>query len=155
MVFTASRALTIVAIVALVIAACSLALAAQTYYEAFTLSTKLESLKESLRAIASEVSITINYGNGTEKTHKLLVPIGYTALEALRCVAKVETRFYPGLGEYIVAIDGVSENTEKNLYWLWYIKGDKGEWELAPVGAGAYVLKRGDHVKFSYEKVSW
>ncbi|MDH5816398.1 MAG: DUF4430 domain-containing protein [Candidatus Nezhaarchaeota archaeon] len=150
----ASRTVIVVAVIAIVVAACSLALAAQTYYETFMLSTKLESLKESLRALTSEVSITIDYGNGTTRTHKLLVPIGYTALDALRCVAKVETRLY-SWGEYIVAIDDVHESMEKNLFWLWYIMGEKGEWVLAPVGAGAYVLKSGDHVKFSYEKPPW
>ncbi|MEM2213669.1 MAG: DUF4430 domain-containing protein [Candidatus Nezhaarchaeales archaeon] len=150
----ASRAVTIVAIVAIVIAACSIALAAQTYYEVFMLSAKLENLKESLRTITSEVSITIDYGNGTTRTHKLLVPIGYTALDALRCIAKVGTKLY-SWGEYIVAIDDVYESFEKNLYWLWYIMGDKGNWELAPVGAGAYVLKSGDHIKFSYERPPW
>lgn len=150
----ASRAVTLIAIIALVAAACSLALVAQTYYEVFMLSTKLENLEESLRTITSEVSITIDYGNGTTRTHKLFVPIGYTALDALRCVAKVETNFY-SWGEYIVAIDDVYENMEKNLYWLWYIMGDKGSWELAPVGAGAYVLKSGDQIKFSYGKPPW
>lgn len=154
MVFMASKAVTIIAVIALVAAACSLALAAQTYYEIFVLSTKFESLKESLKAITSEVSITIDYGNGTAKTHKLFVPIGYTALDALRCVAKVETKFY-SWGEYIVAINDVRESLERNLFWLWYIKGSKGEWELAPVGAGAYVLKNGDQIKFSYEKPPW
>lgn len=151
----ASRSVTVVAIAALVIAACSLALAAQTYYEAFMLSTKLEGLKEGLGAITNEVSITIDYGNGTARTRKLLVPIGYTALDALRCVANVETKFYPGLGEYIVAIDNVRESVEMNLYWLWYIREAGGKWELAPVGAGAYVLKMGDEIKFSYGKPPW
>ena len=98
-----------------------------------------------------EVGVTID--NGTVvTTHTVHLTKGATALEALRRVAVVETTYYTGLGEFIDSIDGIRNDPEAGMYWMWYIwYENEMTWKYAPVGAGKYVLKDGDNIKFRYE----
>ncbi len=106
-----------------------------------------------LENLIVECYVTID--NGTESTtHTVYLTKGATALDALRRVAVVQTQFYPGLGEYIVSINGLQENVDANKFWMWYIE-ENGVWVLAPVGAGSYELRDDDNIKFSYEVPSW
>ena len=106
-----------------------------------------------LENLIIECYVTID--NGTESTtHMVYLVKGATALDALRRVAVVQTEFYPGLGEYIVSINGLEENFDANKFWMWYIE-ENGVWVLAPVGAGSYELTDGDNIRFSYETPSW
>lgn len=130
----------------------SLALAGYLALELEDLQPRLERLEGSIIT----VGLTIDYGGENLRTKSLRLTKGATALEALRRVAAVETKFFPGLGEYIVSVDGVAENHATSTYWMWYLWNEaEGKWELAPVGAGSYELVDGDNLKFSYETVSW
>lgn len=142
-------------------------------HQAISTATQLDELRSDfdrviapLKARISElenllvtVEVTIDYGgadNLAPKTETVHLTRGATALEAFRRVAVVETRFYKGLGEYVVSIDGVSENPAANKFWMWYLWDEaKGAWELAPVGAGNHKLEDGEKIKFSYEIVVW
>ena len=95
--------------------------------------------------------------NGTENvTHTVYLTRGGTALEALRRIAVVETRYFVGIGEYIVSIDGLREDPAAGRYWMWYLwYENEAAWRYAPVGAGNYTLEDGDRVRFSYEVPAW
>ncbi len=100
-----------------------------------------------------DVGVTIDNGTAL-KEGTVHLTRGATALDALRRVAIVETQYYPGLGEFITSIDGLSQDPETSQYWMFYVWNENG-WVLAPVGAGSYQLEDGDNIKFSYEVVSW
>jgi hypothetical protein len=64
------------------------------------------------------------------------VPPGRTALQALDQVADIET---DDAGKFVTAIEGVEQDTDKQLAWLFYVNG-----EMAEVGAAEVKLKAGD-----------
>jgi hypothetical protein len=70
-----------------------------------------------------------------------------TALEFLNSKFKVETKTFSGVGEYVVAINGLTETTGKN-FWAFYVNGKQ-----AKVGAGDYVLQAGDKVEWKLEVI--
>jgi hypothetical protein len=134
-----------VGMVALTLAAFSLIFSAFVYLE-------LQGVNSLMRSLAVEVDLFIDYGNGTVKSSHLTLPAGSSALDAFMTAANVEVRWY-SLGPYVTAIDGVTEDPEANLYWLWYIREDG--WVLAPVGTGSYILKHGDVISFNYTSPEW
>jgi len=120
-------------------------------YQVYWLQTQFVERIEELKGLILKVEITIDYGNAT-KTEVVWLTKGATALEALRRVATVETRYFAGLGEFIESIDGIRNNPESGKYWMWYVWSEKeGKWEYATVGAGSYRLKDGDRIMFRYE----
>ncbi len=70
-----------------------------------------------------------------------------TALQFLKSKLKVETKTFSGVGEYVVAINGLTETTGKN-FWAFYVNGKQ-----AKVGAGDYVLQAGDKVEWKLEEI--
>ncbi len=64
------------------------------------------------------------------------VPAGGTAMQALDRVADIET---DDGGKFVTAIEGVEQDTGKQLAWLFYVNG-----EMAEVGAAETKLKAGD-----------
>ena len=137
--------------IALIIALCSAGVAAYATYQLGNLEARVEELEGML--VVAMVTIDNGAENRTESVH---LTKGATALDALERIAAVETRYYAGIGYYIVSIDGLSEDPGANKYWMWYIwNNDQAAWELVPVGAGGYKLKDGDSIKFSYEVVVW
>lgn len=137
----------VISIIALVIASISIA---YTGYYLTSIEGRLQVLESSI----VKVHILIDYGNGTVQSYDVMLTKGLTVLDALRSVAEVEVKMFPELGAYIVAINGVRESYERNMFWMWYIKKD-GEWELAPVGAGNYVPKEEVSVMFRYQVPPW
>jgi hypothetical protein len=103
------------------------------------------------------VECEVNIDNSTTTTtHTVYLTKGATALEALRRVAVVETKYYAGMGEFIVSINGVANDTATGKYWMWYIWNENdANWSYAPVGAGSYVLEDGENIMFRYEVPSW
>lgn len=61
------------------------------------------------------------------------------------------TKHYPGMGEYITRINGVSNDQEKGKFWL-IAKLENGNWKGLNVGADSYRLKGGDNILFWYGK---
>lgn len=116
-----------------------------------TLYTRVSELEE----LIIECGVTID--NSTETTtHTVYLTKGATALEALRRVAVVETTYYAGLGEFIGSINGIANDPDTGMYWMLYIWYEsEATWNYASTGAGSYVLKDGENIKFKYELPSW
>ena len=72
---------------------------------------------------------------------------GESALALLKQYADVDTDEFEGLGEYVVAINGVTADSSSN-YWAFYVNG-----EAATVGAGSYVTASGDQIEWRLESV--
>ncbi|TDA30271.1 MAG: hypothetical protein DSO04_06235 [Hadesarchaea archaeon] len=121
-------------------------------YLAHDVSTLHERVRELDRTLVN-AGVVIDNGEA-EVYHEVHLTRGATALEALRRVAVVETKYYAGLGEFIVSINGLSNDPSEGKYWMFYLWKENG-WEYAPVGAGSYELREGDNVKFRYERPSW
>ncbi|MCS7135895.1 MAG: DUF4430 domain-containing protein [Nitrososphaerota archaeon] len=116
-----------------------------------TLVTRIDELE----GLILKVEVTIDSGNAT-KTEVIWLTKGATALEALRRIAVVETRYFAGLGEFIESVDGLRNNPEIGKYWMWYIwNEEKARWEYATVGAGSYKLRDEDKIMFRYEVPTW
>jgi hypothetical protein len=123
-------------------------------YQISDLKSRISELEST--AITVRVGATIDYGDNTSRTETVYLSKGSTALDAFRRFATVETVHYPGLGDLVVAIDGIRENAGTSKYWQWYIlQENSGSWELAPIGVGSYELIDGENILFRYEVVSW
>lgn len=83
----------------------------------------------------AEVLITQECGR-TIVLDKTEVPAGETALQALDRVADIET---DDGGKFVTAIEGVEQDTDKQLAWLFYLNG-----EMAQKGAAEIKLEPGD-----------
>ncbi|MEM2460767.1 MAG: DUF4430 domain-containing protein [Candidatus Hadarchaeales archaeon] len=125
-----------------------------TVYLAYEVSDLRDDLRELQGTILTvDVGVVIDNGEA-ELSHRLSLAKGATALDALKRVAKVETKYYPGLGEFITSINGLSNNPSEGKYWMFYI-WENHQWKYASVGAGSYELRDGENVKFRYEVPSY
>lgn len=70
---------------------------------------------------------------------------GKTALEILKDTHQVETQSYEGLGEIVIAIDGIKP--DGSSYWIYYVNG-----EQATEGAGTYVTDNDETITWKLEK---
>lgn len=91
---------------------------------------------------------TIEYPADTKEeddVRSIKIQKGSTALNLLG-----ETVDYKSEGEnenaYIISINGIAADQEKNQFWAFYINGAQAE-----VGAGSYILKEGDEVLWKVE----
>ncbi len=126
----------------------------QVYALQMQLAEQAENINE-LRGLLLKIEVTIDNGNAT-KTEVIWLTKGASALEALRRMAVVETKYFSGLGEFIESIDGIRNDPEMGKYWMWYIwNEEKAEWEYATVGAGSYKLRGGERIMFRYEVPVW
>lgn len=64
------------------------------------------------------------------------VPAGFSALEALRRKAEVETRYG---GRFVQAINGIEGDLTKQRDWFWFVNGYEGD-----LSAADYTLHDGD-----------
>jgi hypothetical protein len=88
-------------------------------------------------APAEQAEVLVTQGCGrTIVVNKKEVAPGQTALQALDRVADIET---DDGGKFVTAIEGVEQDTGKQLAWLFYVNG-----EMAEVGAAEIKLKAGD-----------
>ncbi|MBU0998870.1 DUF4430 domain-containing protein [Patescibacteria group bacterium] len=74
----------------------------------------------------------------------------YDFMSKLRDEGKINftEKNYIGMGKFIVAINGVKGNGERN--WIYYVNGT-----LAQVGVSDYKIKQGDIVSWKYEKSNY
>lgn len=142
---------------------------AYTVYELNTLRGSVNELRDTqdtiIEALSERVSelenlivgCEVNIDNGEATTTRIVyLTRGATALEALRRVAVVETQYYAGLGEFIVSINGLANDSSTGKYWMWYLwYENEGTWKYAKVGAGDYVLEGSENILFKYEVPSW
>ncbi|MCZ7383604.1 MAG: CehA/McbA family metallohydrolase [Candidatus Methanoperedens sp.] len=98
--------------------------------------------------IKTRITASENFGMATNKTVRELfditmeVPLGTTALEALKSVATVNEA-----GGLINGINGIEADYVSNLYWFYFVNGI-----TAQVGAGDYILNNSDVIRFDYQK---
>ena len=64
------------------------------------------------------------------------VPAGQTGMQALDRVADVET---DSGGRFVTAVEGIEQDEDKQLAWLFYVNG-----EMAETGAAEVTLEAGD-----------
>jgi Domain of unknown function (DUF4430) len=83
----------------------------------------------------AEVLVTQSCGR-TVVVNKKEVPAGQTAMRALQAIADVET---DDGGRFVTAIEGVEQDTGKQLAWLFYVNG-----KMAEKGAAEIKLQAGD-----------
>jgi hypothetical protein len=86
-------------------------------------------------AAQAEVLVTQDCGK-TVVVNKKKVPADQTAMRALQTIADVET---DEGGKFVTAIEGVEQDTGKQLAWLFYVNG-----QAAEKGAAEIKLKAGD-----------
>jgi hypothetical protein len=72
---------------------------------------------------------------------------GQVALDLLSSSVKVETKNYGEAGDFVTSINGLAGDS--GHYWAFYVN-DK----YAEKGVSQTILKKGDRIKFVYEKVS-
>ena len=139
---------------AFIIAIGAAAVATYSVYRVSDLKSRLSEIESVV--VMVKVGATIDYGDNMGRTATVYLSKGSTALDAFRRVATLETRYYSGLGEYVVAIDGIREDADASKYWQWYIwQENTTSWEWAPVGVGSYELSDGENILFRYEVVPW
>ena len=63
---------------------------------------------------------------------------------------RYSTTFFAGLGDMVIALDGVWQDKEAKMYWMIY---DEASGELTPVGMDDYLPSDGSTTVFKYEKV--
>jgi len=105
---------------------------------------------QDLEALTIQVSILIDYGNGSREWHNnTRVPIGISLLNATRMVAEVNFTVYPGLGVFVNTINKVGGGPSR--YWLWYYWNPlTSKWEMGMVACDAYILHHGDTLSWVY-----
>ncbi|MFA5841219.1 MAG: DUF4430 domain-containing protein [Candidatus Paceibacterota bacterium] len=74
----------------------------------------------------------------------------YDFMDKLRSEGKINftEKNYAGIGKFIVSINGIKGNGEKN--WIYYVNGIK-----AQIGVSDYKIKGGDVVSWKYEKFNY
>jgi len=72
---------------------------------------------------------------------------GKTAMDLLKGKYQVETKDFSGMGEFVVAIDGVKAEDGVN-FWAFYVDG-----KMAAEGAGTYKTKDSEKIEWRLEKI--
>ncbi len=101
-------------------------------------------------SFGSELAIvaSADFGNGTVLSREVRVANGSPALYAFSRAFNLSTKRFGDLGEYVYAVENVSENENKGgKYWQYYVDG-----KLAAVGAGSFVLEKDSQVGFRLER---
>jgi hypothetical protein len=98
-----------------------------------------------IKGVTLNVSMTINYGNGTSvTTNPLYLSLNASVLDALKAVATVNATYYAEYQSFFVnAINGLWNN--QTNYWEYSVNG-----QMASVGADQYKLNNGDQVEWIY-----
>ena len=103
----------------------------------------------SLRGSIIQVSVTIDYKNGTSNTNdEVYLFTDANVLDALRTVAKVNSTYWEAYKSFMVdGINGVFNDFTQNRFWVFAVNG-----EHALLSADNYILKDGDQVEWTYEQ---
>ena len=108
-------------------------------------------LSKNLGEVSISVNTLIDYGNGTKTWYNnTILPIGASVLNATIKVAMLNYSV-SSYGAFVNSINGVWNNKDKNLWWLWYY-WDSAElkWILGPVACNSYTLNDGSIVGWNY-----
>lgn len=61
-----------------------------------------------------------------------------------------EAKEYPGMGMFVESINGIQNNPQKNLYWIYYVNG-----QSAKTGISNYIIKQKDKIEWKYENTNF
>lgn len=103
----------------------------------------------SLRGSIIQVSVTIDYKNGTSNTNdEVYMSTDANVLDALKVVAKVNATYWEAFQSFMVdGINGVFSDFGQNRFWVFAVNG-----EHALVSADQYILKDGDQVEWTFDQ---
>jgi len=107
-------------------------------------------VSQDLEALTMQVSILVDYGNGSREWHNnTRVPIGISLLNATLMVARVNYT----LGEWGAFVNAINNvGGEPSRYWIWYYWSQSASrWEMGPVASDAYILHHGNMLSWVYE----
>lgn len=149
----------VLAVVFLVWAVAGSGLAASYYQTSQNQATTISNLQSVVTGTAMQVSIGIDYGNGTVSWHNdTYVPISVNALNATRIVANVAATYYASFGEYLVTgINGVNSTVTSptsGQSWVFSI-WENGTSTSPPIGSDQYLMKHGDILVWTLENYSF
>lgn len=71
---------------------------------------------------------------------------GKSSLEILKSKYPTETKEYPGVGEFVQSINGVTADSTQ--FWAFYLNGASSN-----VGAGQYITKSTDKIEWRLEEI--
>ncbi len=118
------------------------------YYEAMRYQKLYAETIQELGNLTIQVNVLINYGNGTKEWfNNTRVPIGLSAFNITRYIAKVDYSIFEGLGLFITKINDVGGDKDK--WWSFWYWRDTG-WVLSDIGATQYIPKNGEVLAWSY-----
>lgn len=135
----------------LVWAVASTALGSYYYWEYNKYQKLSRHLEQELGEVSISANIAIDYGNGTRIWfNETILPIGAaTVFDATDKVADLEGT------SFITAINGVRQNENENMYWMWWIWDEtQQKWILGPVASNEYTLSDHESVIWYYENTS-
>ena len=118
---------------------------------AYAVIIEQESEPEGEGSIAVVIQITSEKPSFEHSWNEFaVVEKGSSAYDALSSIANVSTKDY-AIGKYITGINEVKEGD--GWHWFFYTWDfNQDEWELAPVGVGAYKVNDGDFLRFELEQ---
>jgi hypothetical protein len=89
-------------------------------------------------------------GTGGTTTYNVSVPVGATVSDLMVLARKqglsYTTKQFGGLGAYVNSINGLSEDTNAGMYWVYRVNNVK-----ATAGISTKTLNRGDSLQWRYE----
>lgn len=146
---------TVATLIFLIWAVAASGMAASYYQTSQNQATTISNLQSAVNETAIQVSIGIDYGNGTVSWYNnTYAPIGVNALNATRMVANVAATYYASFGEYLVTgINGVNNTVtsptsgQSWVYSVW----ENGTSTSPYVGADQYLMIHGDILVWTFE----
>lgn len=86
-----------------------------------------------------------------DKSYQANIPVRSTAYAAMQELAKTTAltfsgKMYGDLGFFVEEINGVKNDRQKQLYWIYYVNGKK-----ATLGVSSYIIEPNDVIMWKYE----
>lgn len=92
------------------------------------------------------VTVKLKVEGSKQAESNLSVGLGTNALVVLKLAHTVEAKNYEGVGEMVLAIDGVKPDSKH--FWAFYVNGKSSN-----VGASSYKIKNGDNLEWKLEEI--
>lgn len=115
--------------------------AADTTSEPATTTTTAKSAESSAQQSENTATLIITKAAGNSETKEVTVKEAQTVMDVLKENFTVEEK-----DGFITSIDGIAQDTPKNMYWMYDVNG-----EQAAKGAADTPIKADDKVEFKYE----
>lgn len=146
------RMLTMGTIVFILVSIITTATAIYYYREYLSVNEKYEEyyLKYiSLRGSDIQISVTIDYRNGTSTTYNdVYLFTDANVLDALRVVSKVNATYWESFNSFLVdGINHVFNDFTQKRFWVFAVNR-----EHALVSADQYILEDGDQIEWTYNQ---